>query len=291
MQETCEGFDEPNSVSAVINLDAGGTEPLQNSPTGPVSVTIPPNSRYCDSEVTVTKQFDADGSGSITAGDTFISGWGMTLVCNGEVAEANTDGSGTVVFIVPGPGIEDSNQFCTLTEDTVVGVSPVGRELNGVFGPGTSADFVLEGDTFVTVEFLNDPGDEQLEIPTIPDPNPTPPTSTTPGATPDVTETETPTPDATETPEPTSTVPTSITPPTSDVEEPTSTPTPDEDSGVGSEGPDDGSNVGDATPGAPDSGTGLASRSNRSATMMLFVAALLFVSGALGTFVIADRHK
>ena len=239
-------------TALVQNLEVGQQIPGQTTD----SVVIDGDPRYCDSTVTVTKRFDTDDGGTINAGDLFISGWGITLVCDGVQQEGVTGGGGTIAFTVPGPG-DGPDTVCTVTEDTVTGVGTVGSSLNSADHdspvPGTSRGFTLAGDDTADVVFLNDPGDD-------PTPTPTPPDSTPPTG-------DTPTP--TNTPEPEPTEPIVEETPT---EEPSPEPT---DSAV------------ESTPVAPDSGQGFTSGSNDTMSLMFVMLALMAFSGALGALSLA----
>jgi Domain of unknown function DUF11 len=256
--ETCEGFTVTNSATATLDGN-----PIQGSPTDAIAVVVGANSRFCDSTVSVTKRYDTGSvDGEIDGSDAFVPSWGIALVCTGfGPADAVTAANGTVVFVVPGPG-NGPDRDCTVTEATDILYVPLGGSLNGgALNGDTSVDFTLAGDDSVTVEFLNDPVIITLGTP--PPGGPPPPAVET--------ETETPTPEG-------------PVPPTVVVVAPTATPEPTETPA---------SAVSDATPIAPDTGSGLAPTSGNgfAAGLMMIAVALFVLSGAVGAFSMARSRK
>ena len=266
--EACSGLTASNAATGMINLEVGGTEPLQGSPTGTSDVIVPANSRLCDSTVTVTKQFDDNEDGAIDAGDSFVSGWGMTLACNIQnaqddvIIEGSTGADGSVVFVVPGPGVAPDHE-CVVTEDTQASTLVVGGSLNaGSFVEGhTSFAFSLIGGDSATVEFLNDPT-EVAAVSTPPSDVSTPaPDTPLPEQTRPPEEQDEGTPEVTETPEPTG--------------KPADTPE---------------QQVGETTPVAPDSGTGTTPTSGTGAFLLLLTAVLIAFGAAHGAYELS-RHS
>ncbi|GAB4321984.1 MAG: hypothetical protein Kow0010_02510 [Dehalococcoidia bacterium] len=227
----------PNQVVCVYNQPLGE----QEEPLTPASVTA-------------IKRFDTGTTaGAIDDGDAFISGWQMTLTCDGQAVQAGQTGAGGSISFafadIDGP------ITCTLTEGTQALVAALGHSINGgALQGGTTASFQLNGDETVTVTFLNNPA----ELPPPPPPG-------TEGPIPG------PQPQAPEEPTP---APTEPVQPTQEPQEPEPTETP----------------AGQATPVAPDAGSGTALGGTRSAgSLWLAAVGLLAVSGAAGTLALARR--
>ncbi len=160
-------------------------------------------------QVIVTQSFDADESGTLTAGDTLVGGWNMSLSCGGGAWVRSGDtGTG-------GPGLislaAKPNSSCTLTKENKGLEKELGYSIDGAaLLMGTGADLSI-GTTNRTVAFLHSAVEVSPAWPTPPsgDPPPTEPavtattapadTPTVPAATPtEAPATATPTDPATE---------------------------------------------------------------------------------------------
>ena len=239
--------------------------------------------------VTAIKRFDNNENGHIDPEDTFVSDWRMTLRCNTENAQDDiiqfgvTDGSGSVLFVIPGPGPAPDHE-CAVTEAKAPHVHSLGVSLNG--GPlltGLSPSITLGGGSTAAFEFLNDPS-ELIPPPTRPSGNPPIEPPANPADTPEPTSSETPVPETTPVSNPPGTPNDTPSPGTDTTSKtPVNGPTPP----PGSSSHPERRAVEAPPPAAPGARSGLASTSDSINTiemLALFLAALMVLGGGLGTF-------